>query len=131
EHLTVRALQAEADPIGDVVGDRWQHQQTDPADPGHRLQRDVERERDDVVEAGDLQHADERQRHHADTRADRNVTRTLQQVVVRVVLAELSFYPRVGDQQTEQDRHTDRTGEEHRRNRVRPEIQLPGGPDTQ
>src|SRR5690606_27146080 len=60
-----------------------------------------------------------------------NVTRTLQQVVVRVVLAELSFYPRVGDQQTEQDRHTDRTGEEHRRNRVRPEIQLPGGPDTQ
>src|SRR3712207_8650915 len=48
---------------GDVVGQRRQDQQPDAADPGHRVEADVELVGDDVVAAGDRRHEEEREGH--------------------------------------------------------------------
>ena len=99
EHRTVRTLQAEADPVRHVVGQRRHDQQADAARPRRRVQRDVELQRDDVVDAGQRQDHVERDRHRADAGADRGVARALQQVVVRVVAGQPLLDERVGDQQ--------------------------------
>ena len=50
EHRAVRPLQAEAPPVGHPVGDRRHDEQPDPARPRGGVQRDVEEERDPVVD---------------------------------------------------------------------------------
>ena len=98
----------EADPVGDHVGDRRQHQQRDAAAPGHRVQRDVERLGDQVVAAGQEQHQVERDRHAPSDGADRDVARALQQMVRPRVLGHPGFDERIRRGQGEQDRRAAR-----------------------
>ena len=112
ENVAVTALQGDRPAIGDEEHQWRQHQHADTPDPGRRVERDMELVGNDVVHRAVGQQHVERDGHRADTGADRNVTRALQQVVMRVVPGELPFDERVGDQQQEdhahQHRHPDR-----------------------
>ena len=93
--------------------------QADPAHPGGRVERHVELQGDDVVHAGQREDRIERQGHRTDTGTHRDVTRTLQEVVMCGVAGELRLDPRVTEQTDEQ--HADQGDHpEDRRDRVRP-----------
>ncbi len=124
QDLAVTALQRERPAVGDEVDQRRQDDQTDTPDPGGRVQRDVEFERDDVVHTCDRQQDVERDRHRADRRAHRGVAGTLQQVVVCIVAGELLLDPRVGEHQAEDDGHDQHDPVRHR-HRVVAQVELP------
>src|SRR5215207_9511582 len=103
EHLAVVHLQAQADPVRNVESQRRYYQQSDPTQPGHRVEADVELLGDDVVAAGNPEHGVERDRHRAERGAGRHVTRALEQVVVCPVLGEPFLQERVERGKREHD----------------------------
>ena len=129
QDLSVGALQADAQAVGDEVSQRRQDDQTDAAEPGHRVQRDLEEVGHVVVTTGDGQQQEEHERHDTDGGAHWNVARTLQQVVVRVVAGDLLLDEGVGDQQ-DHEQTTEQGDPEGTRDRVVTQVKLPCRHDT-
>ena len=133
QHLPVVLLQAQADSIGEVVGQRRQDDQPDPAGPGHRVRTDVESGRDDVAGAGGRQHEIEHGCHGAQAGPGRHVPGTLEQMVVLCVPVAPRFDERIGHRQHEQDARQHHRRPEHRRDGVSPtdrDVELPGRHQT-
>ena len=129
QDFTVGALQANAQAVGDEEGQRRQDDQANAAEPGHRVQRDLEEVRDVVVTTGDGQQQEEGQAHHADTGAHRDVARTLQQVVVGGVAGDLLLDERVRNQQHDHQA-TQQSNPERTRDGVVAKVELPRRHDT-
>ncbi len=78
EYLPIVALQAEADVVGQVVGQRRQQQQRDARYPDERVDGQMQRVRDDIIATGDQQHQEKRDGHHPQRGTDRSVPGSLQ-----------------------------------------------------
>src|SRR5690606_20558785 len=103
EHeLTVLALQAQADALGDPEREPGTDEEQDPEDPRDRVDRQREVRRDEVVRPGERQDDERREERDAQTRADRDVPRAVEHVVLALVLRHRSLEERVGEEEREQ-----------------------------
>ena len=103
----VAALEPEAGAPRDHEHDRRDHEQGHPQEPDDRVDRQVERDGDDVVGAADPQQQVERDRHHAQRGAGGGVARAVEQVVLALVAGDPGLDERVEGQDREQDARQD------------------------
>ena len=129
QHLTVGALQPNADPIGNEVRQRRQHNEPNAPHPGHGVQRHPEVVGEQVVASREGHQEVEGDPHHAQRGPHRHVPRPLQQVMVGRVPGNLRLNEWIGNEQ-----HHHEAGQhchpERPRHRVITQIQLPCRHDT-
>ena len=122
--LAVLALQGQGDALRDDERDDRADEEQRPQPVGHIVQRHVE-VRGDEVRAGSCPHdAVPDEAGHADGGTGRSVARTVQDVVLAVVLGDPAFDPRVGEQHGEDDacRHQGREQHVEREDLAEPDL---------
>ena len=130
--VPVATLQAEADALGDDVGQRRDDEDGHPEEPGDRVDREMERDRQDVVGTRGQQHQPGDDRHDAEAGARRGVARAVEDVVLTVVARHPALDHRIERHGGEQQPGDDQRGNEDvERQRVAPGMDLPVGEHPQ